>query len=342
MSTLPSASVNASARVSASASASVSVNASVSASVRGARTHACSVHTRVNASSPPLMRTGPNIFLSLANHPSLHRVILYIRQNPLPLPIVSNPMVVRFPLPERLTRSPKYKVRPSGGNAFERLQQQARSHHRQQQHMHMVRHDGKCPEMVLAQFNPFEQRSNHQLGDSVLSQEYRTGSRAIHISVHPNKCLPARELIGRRISPMGKAPVQIPSKEEPLVFRIDVGQPAGRLHYSGSASYPIKISLNLVGGPPATVASAHGASTHGESTRGASTRGARTRGARTRACSVHTRVNASSPFAPVPPSIPQRKCAPTPLISTNPLANISRSHECERCTQECVRHGNLT
>jgi hypothetical protein len=114
---------------------------------------------------------------------------------------------------------------------------------------------------------------------------------------------------------MGKTPVQIPGNEEPLAFRIDMGQPAGRLHCSDSATYPTKISRNR-------------------------NRGARTRlcnrGARTPACSVHTRVNASSPFPSVRPGIPQRKRAPA--LSTNPSVNISRSHECERGTQECVRH----
>ncbi len=318
-----SASVSANARASANASVGANARASVSASVRGARTHACSVHTRVNASSPPLMRTGPGIFLGTASHSHLHRIFLNITANPLPFPIVSNPMVVRFPLPEPFARSPKYPVRLAGRPTFKRFQQQTRPHHRQQQHMHMVRHDGKCPEMVLAQFDPFEQRSNHQLCDSVLFQKHRTGSGAIHISVHPNKCLPARELMRRRISAMGKAPMEVPGNEEPLVFRIDMGQPAGRLHCSYSAPYPIKFSPNPKGGPL---------------THDASTCVARTRGARTPACRVHTRVNASSPFASTRPNIPRRKCAPTALISANPPANISRSHECERGTQECVRH----
>ncbi len=156
--------------------------------------------------------------------------------------------------------------------------------------------------------------------NSFLSQEHRTGSSAIHISVHPNKGLAGGKLLRRRIPPMGKAPMQMPGNKEPLVFGIDMGQPAGRLHCSKSAPYPTKISPNPKGGPP---------------TRSTSILCARIRGARTPACSVHTRVNASSPFAPARPSIPQRKCVP---ISTNPPANISRSHECERCTQECVRH----
>jgi hypothetical protein len=284
----------------------------VSASVRGARTRACSVHTRVNASSPLIVRTRPGIILSLANQSSLHRVILYVSENPFPLPIVPHPMVVRFPLPERLARSAEYKVRPSGRNAFERLQQHAWRDHRQQQNVHMVCHDGKCSEIELAQFNAFEQRGNYQFRNSILSQEHRTGSSAIHIAVHPNKCLAGGELMRRRIPPVGKAPVEMPSNEEPLTFGIDVGQPAGGMHCSDSATYALKISLNR-------------------------NRGARICGARTPACSVHTRVNASSPVAALQSS-PQGKCAPTAFIRANQPADISRSHECERCTQECVRH----
>jgi hypothetical protein len=265
---------------------------------RSARTHACSVHTRVNASSPLHMRTGPGIFFSAVNHSRFHRVFLNIGANPLPFPFIAHPMVVGFPLPERLAGSSKYKVRGSGGKAFERLQQQARSHHRQQQHMHMVRHDGKRSKIILAQFGPFEQRSNHQFRDRWLFQKQGAGSGAIHILVHPNKCLSGGEFVRRRISPMGKAPMEVPGNKEPLIFRINMGQSAGRLHCSKSAPYPTKISPNS--NP--------------------------NRGARTPASSVHTHVNASSPFAP------------TPFISANHLANTSRSHECERGTHECVRH----
>jgi hypothetical protein len=121
---------------------------------------------------------------------------------------------------------------------------------------------------------------------------------------------------------VGKTPMEIPGNEEPLVFRIDMGQPAGRLHCPDSAAYPIIISPNPV--RPHTL--------------GAYNRGVYNRGARTRACRVHTRVNASSAlFAPTRPVIPQRQHAPAAL-STNPSTNISRSHECERCTHECVRH----
>jgi len=302
------------------ASANVKLSACVSTSARGARTRACSVHTRVNAFSPLFMRTGPSIFLSAADQPSLHRIFLDVSQNPFPLPIIAHPMAVRFPLPELLAGPAKYYVRPSGSNALNRFQQQARSHYGQEQQVHMIRHDGKCPKMVLAQFDAFEQRSDQQVRDSFPLQERRTRSRTIQISIPPDKCLPARELMRRRISPMGKASVQIPGNEEPLVFRTHVGQPAGRLHCSDSAAYPIKISPNPVRWPSTSF--------------GASTSSAGIRGARTHACSVHTRVNASPPFSHTRPSISERKCAP----AHNRSASFSRSHECERCTHECVRH----
>src|SRR5271155_892313 len=114
----------------------------------------------------------------------------------------------------------------------------------------MVRHDGKCPEIVLAQFDSLEQRENYQLRDTILSQEHRTASGAIHISVHPNKRLAGGELMRWRIPPMGKAPMKVPGNEEPLTFRIDMGQPAERLHCSHSVTYALKISPNPVGLPP--------------------------------------------------------------------------------------------
>jgi hypothetical protein len=170
----------------------------------------------------------------------------------------------------------------------------------------MVRHDGKRSEIVLAQIGAFEERSNHDFRNGLLPQVHGTGSCAVEISIPPDKSSPARKLMRRRISAMGKTPMQVPGNEEPPVLRIDVWQAASRMHRSNSANAPVKLSHNCESNC----------------------------GARTRACSVHTRVNA---FLAIQ-AIPQRKWAPTRLIRANQPLNISRSHECERCTHECVRH----
>jgi len=271
----------------------LSASAGAGAQVCGARTQACSVHTRVNASSPPFIRTGPPILLSASHHPGIHWVLLDISRDAFPLPAVSDAMVVRLPLPKRLAGSPKHSVCLASGKALERLQQQARSHQRQQQHVDMVRHDRKRSNMVLPQIGPFEQRSDYQLRDRLLPQEHGAGGGTVETSIDPNKCLPARKFVSRRISAMGKTPMQMPGNEEPLALRIDMGQPAGWMHRSNSAPPPIKLSY---------IALKRG----------------------THACSVHTRANA--------------KCLPA--ASREQERAKARSHECERCTHECVRHNS--
>ena len=294
----------------------------VAAGVCGARTHACSVHTRVNAFSPPPISTRPCIFLGSANQPGLHRIFLNVSRDPLPLANVAHATVVRFPLPERFARSPQYSVRLSRRDALKRLQQQARRRQRLQQHVHMVRHNHKRAWIVLPQVGSFENGSNHQFRNAFLPQEHGTGSRMVEISIHPNEGLSAREFSRRRVSGMGKAPMQVPTNKEPVVGRVDVRQPSSRIHYLDSASPFAKISnihtFRDTRNPNRT------------NTRHLSC------GACTHACSVHTRVNASAPYLRTP-GIPQRRCAHSPLSSHHPT-NISRSHECERCTHECVRH----
>jgi hypothetical protein len=306
-------------------------------SVCGARTHACSVHTRVNAFSPSPISARPGIFLSRPNQPGLHRIFLKISRNPLPLPIVPHAMVVRFPLPERLSRSPKYPVRLSRRDALKRLQQQARRYQGPQQHMHMVRHNHKRANIILPQFGALENGSDHEFRNAALPQEHGTGSRMVEIPVHPDKCLPARELGRGRIPGMGKTAMQVPTDKEPVVGRVDVRQPSSRIHYLGSAKPSARISniraLNhtytrglapTLSHIPTRSHFSHAWARHLSC------------GARTYACSVHTRVNASAPL-PRTLGVPRSKRAHTPLIAPH-LPNISRSHECERCTHKCVRH----
>ena len=99
------------------------------------------------------MRTRPAIFFSLRNHTCHNRIVLDIDGNALPLLLVSDPVVIRFPLPKRLTGSPQQPVGLVRGIALERLQQPARGNLRQQQDVHMVCHDRKGTELVMTQLN---------------------------------------------------------------------------------------------------------------------------------------------------------------------------------------------
>jgi hypothetical protein len=336
--------------------------------VCGARTHACSVHTRVNAFSPPPISTRPGIFLGSANQPGLHRIFLNISRNPLPLPIVAHATVVGFPLPERFARPPQDSVRLSRRHALKRLQQQARRRQRPQQDVHMVCHNHKRAKIVLSQVGSFESGSNHQFRNAFLPQEHRADSRMIEISIHPNKRLSAIELSRRRISGVGKTPMQIPTNKEPAVGSVDMRQPSSRIHYLDRVNPFQRISNIGIGSSTLS-----GISTP---TRHLS------RGARTHACSVHTFQERSTPALilkhlwgglatccrlrvpsgpgpslwigrPRRPEFPAQEMLPkgssfarantsAPFLRTHAHPpHISRSHECERCTHECVRHREL-
>src|SRR6266446_6401267 len=59
---------------------------------------------------PRRMRSRPAIFFSLRNHSRFRRIVLDIGGNALPLFLASDPVVVRFPLPEQLTGSSQHPV----------------------------------------------------------------------------------------------------------------------------------------------------------------------------------------------------------------------------------------
>ena len=77
---------------------------------------------RVQFGAPRSTRTGPAIFFSLRNHTRFHPDCLDIGGNALPLFLASDPVVARFPLPERLTSSPQHPVGAVRCVAFQRLQ----------------------------------------------------------------------------------------------------------------------------------------------------------------------------------------------------------------------------
>ena len=175
------------------------------------------------------------------------------------IPRITCPIVVRFALPELLTRTPKQPVSLVRGVTLQRFQQFTRRCQWPQQYVHMVGHHNKCPEPVMAEFNAFEQRFDNECGDGFLPEEHRAGNCSIQIEVHPHKGFARGKLSWRRVLSVGQTAMQVPGYEEPSVFRIDVRESTALVHCLGSA---------------------------------------------------------------------------------NLGREISRSHECERCTHECVRHGS--
>ena len=207
----------------------------------GARTHACSVHTHVNAFPPLFVCAVPKVVLPSDNDARLHRVVFDVGSNSRPFPIIAYPSIVRFPLPELLTRTPQQPVSLVRGIPLQRFQQFTRRRQWQQQHVDMVGHHNKRSETVMAEFNTFEQRFDNERGDGILPEKHRAGNRSIQAAVHPDKRFSGRKLFRRRVLSVGQTAMQVPGYEKPSVFRIDVRESA-LIHCLGSASRRRKIS----------------------------------------------------------------------------------------------------
>ncbi len=206
----------------------------------GARTHACRVHTHVNAK--PGVRTRPQIFLDRRDHPRPDGVPLDIPRNAIPLVLVSDPMIVRFPLPKGFARPTESFVRLPCGASLKRLQKQSRGNHRQEKHVDVIGHDDERADLVVPQFRAAEQRIHDDLRDGVLPQERGAGPGLVQIPVDPaerfSRCCFRRGLEFSNRQTAEKRP----GYEQPAAFRIAVGQAAAGVHKSTSALPSLKIS----------------------------------------------------------------------------------------------------
>jgi hypothetical protein len=194
--------------------------------VRGARTLACRVHTRVNASTPFRICTRPRIFFHPRSQASLHRIVLDVRRNAVPLVLAPYPVIIGLALPKLPARAMQQPVCFTRRGAFQRFQQQAGRNRRQQKQVNVIRHDDEGPETIVAAALTAKQRLDHQRGNRFLPQKRRAYTGSIQVAIHPREGFAIGDLAGWRKMGVGKAAVQMPSKEEPLIIGIDVGKAA--------------------------------------------------------------------------------------------------------------------
>jgi hypothetical protein len=94
----------------------------------------------------------------------------------------------------------------------------------------------------MSQVLAAKQRFDDQRGDRLASQMKRAGGRSIENAIHPSEGLAIGDFAGRRKMRAGKAAMQMPGEEQPMVIGIDVGKAALGRHAMGSGGIRIKIS----------------------------------------------------------------------------------------------------
>ncbi len=217
-------------------------NSSVGSCIRGARTHACRVHTRVNARTPARICTGPRIILRPSNQPCLYRISLNILSNPVPLRLISNPMIVGLALPKLLAGPVEHPIGFPRRGSFERLQQDTWRNDRQQKQVNVIRHDHERPKAILPQCFAAKKRIDYENSDCFFPQMDRTRMRTVEVAIHPRESFSIGHLAGRREVGARQAAVQMPGEEEPAIVRINVGKAALGRHSRNSAGIEDKIS----------------------------------------------------------------------------------------------------
>src|SRR5580700_10668628 len=81
---------------------------------------------------------------------------------------------------------PSNKVSLTSRIPLERLQQPARRHLRQQEHVDVVCHDSECSELIVTKFHAVEKRVDHQMGDRLLPQEHGAGASKVQVPIDPD------------------------------------------------------------------------------------------------------------------------------------------------------------
>ena len=230
---------------------------------RGARTRACRVHTRVNALTPPRIRTRPWIILHPLRQPSLHRIPLNVSGDLAPLLSVSHPMIIGLPLPKLVARSMQQPVRLTRRGALQRFQQKARRNRGQQQQVDMIRHDHPWSQLVVSEAFATKQRFDHKSGNCLVPQMNGSGSCPVEAAIHPSERFAIGHLARRRKVRTRQTAVQMPSEEQPAVVRIEMGKAALRSHalISGAIGYKISRSHECERGTQECVRHQHRQST---------------------------------------------------------------------------------
>jgi hypothetical protein len=88
---------------------------------------------------------------------------------------------------------------------------------------------------------------DHDLGDGLVAEMHRAGSRRIEISVKPDERRAAVELVRRRIAPVWQASVQMPGQEESVAIGVPMGQAPPRSAHMNSVPRGRDHSHKIVG-----------------------------------------------------------------------------------------------
>ena len=175
-------------------------------------------------------RTGPRIVARTLDQPGFHRVGFDIRDNPLELVHIPDPMIVALGLPERLPGAAQDPIPFTGGGALQRSQQAGRRDQRQQQDVDVIGHHNPGLKPVMSQFHPAPQRGHDGSGDRFLAQIKRSVPGRVEVAIHPHEGFARAEVRGWRIPGTRKASVQMPGNEEPAARRVAMRETARILH----------------------------------------------------------------------------------------------------------------
>jgi hypothetical protein len=182
----------------------------------------CGQDTRVGACARP------PVILRTLNQPCFNRIVPNVPPDPAHLDVVANPVLVGFPLSERVSGEPEDFISLACSSALQPAKQKGRSSLRQQQDVNVIGHQHPRPKLIVPKIDAAQQRSNYELGNRFQIQIQRTLPGRVEIPVNPDESLASGKLPRRRVSPLRQTAVQIPGSENPLSFRIPMGQPTHR------------------------------------------------------------------------------------------------------------------
>ena len=179
--------------------------------IRGAGTRACRLDNRVEAFAGICAR--PPVLLRFRRQACLDRIVLDIGSYSRMLAFVADPMVVGFPLPERLPGETKDAVCFVGGGSLHRLQQTAWMDFGEQQGVDVIRHDDECSQFEVAQGDAFVQGIDHDAGDGGLTQIHGPARGLVQVAIDPNERFTGRSFGRGWETAMRETAMEVPGEE---------------------------------------------------------------------------------------------------------------------------------
>ena len=190
-----------------------------------------------------ICRAKPSIVLRSDCKSGSNRIVFNIIRDFLEFALVSNPVIVGFSLPKRLTGAAQEQVCLPRGGPFHPAEQAPRRYFRQQEDMDVVGHDHPCPQVIVAELDAPVQRVHNNARDIFPSQMHWAKSGCIQVTIHPHERLPGSQS-RRRVEVGRKAVVQVPGDEEPFAFGVDVGKAAMGFGHRRESRSPGKFLLS--------------------------------------------------------------------------------------------------